>query len=216
MRRSTEALIGAGAVALQGPFLAYLSRQPAWGTLLLTASFLVPAAAVNRSVSRRAAPAGPDLSFCLCLGTLGMLAGWFADAGFRPLVGAGVCLCGCADSMTGFGLLTSFHWMQGLMLASCAAGAAASEGLSSLLSPGSSLRLLCTSLCMLAGMAVAGWCEGGLRILNPSLGLVFSYLAMALGMAAGSVIGERLSGVLFRARAPGVRLSAQHGAGATP
>lgn len=50
------------------------------------------------------------------LGGLLMLVGWWADAGFAAVVREGVCLCGCAKSDMGWGLLLPVNWMSAGML----------------------------------------------------------------------------------------------------
>jgi hypothetical protein len=214
MRRSTEVLIGAGAVALQGPFLAYLSGQPAWGTALLSVGFLATAAGLCRHASPPSRAQGSGRILSLSLGSLGMLVGWYMDAGFHPLVGHGICLCGCADSPAGLGLVSGLHWMQSLMLASCAMGAVAARGRAGIFSLSASGNLLLSCALMLAAMAAAGWAEGRLRIENPSLGLVLSYLAMAAGMACGSAVAARLPRLM--SPAPPARPLVSRRSGATP
>jgi hypothetical protein len=148
-----------------------------------------------------------------------MLVGWYFDAGFRPMVGQGICLCGCADSAAGLGLVSGFHWMQGLMLASCAMGTLASGGASGVPAVVAGFRLLVSSAFMLAGMAVAGWAEGRLRVSDPSLGLVLSYFAMAAGMTAGASIAaslNQLSRNPLTAKSQPLAISRPTGAGAAP
>ncbi len=50
---------------------------------------------------------------------LGMLAGWWADSGFVPVVRNGFCSSCCAGSHAAFGLSLHWNWMQtGMVLAS--------------------------------------------------------------------------------------------------
>ena len=121
-----------------------------------------------------------------------MLVGWYADAGFKPLIGAGICLCGCADSPTGLGLVTSFHGMQVGMLGACAVSIPASAHETGSAPLRRIVRFLLSSAGMLAGMSGAGWMIGCLRIPDPTAGLFASYLAMSAGMTAGGVIAGRL------------------------
>jgi hypothetical protein len=128
------------------------------------------------------------------MGTLAMLVGWFADAGFGPLVGNRVCLCGCSDSLTGLGLVSRFHWMQGCMLAACSVVTfmAAREQPAPFSLGWIALQVVTSSILMLAGMAVAGWAMGTLSFQNPTSALFASYLAMSAGMVIGASFAGRL------------------------
>ncbi|MDD5260831.1 MAG: heavy metal translocating P-type ATPase [Methylacidiphilales bacterium] len=55
----------------------------------------------------------------LAVGNLGMLAGWYADSGFVPVVRDGFCSSCCAGPHAAFGLSLHWNWMQtGMVLAS--------------------------------------------------------------------------------------------------
>jgi hypothetical protein len=195
MTRKTEVLTAAVGLGVQGPFLAYLSSQSFVGYIVLSSMSAAPAASMAALLW---APGRRDVilkrSLEASLGLVGMLVGWYADAGFKPLVGSGVCVCGCSNSLTGLGLLAHFRWMQVLMLVTCAASpfisgtaqAAAPRGTQAV------LRAALLALAMLFGMAVASVAMETFRFQGTSYSLFASYLAMSLGMLAGSSIAGRL------------------------
>ncbi len=195
MGQRAETLVPCAALALQGPFIAFLSRQSPAGYIALSALLGTLALGLGAFLGRpRARGVVRDLAVMSSTGTLAMLVGLFADAGFRPLVGSGSCLCGCTGSPTGLGLISGFHWMQGCMLATCAA--LTLLAVRQLPVPPSlgriSLRVVASSTLMLAGMAVAGWAVGSLRLQSPTLALFAAYPAMSAGMAAGAALAPRL------------------------
>jgi hypothetical protein len=196
MRQKTKALASAAALILQGPFLAFLAHQSLAGYAALSAASGILALSVGASLSRPWARAGArELASMASIGTLAMLVGWFADAGFRPLVGNNICLCGCTDSLAGLGLIVHFQWMQGCMLAACAAVTLmANRDHPVRLGHGRvALQVVASSVLMLAGMAAAGWAMGSLRFQGPVYSLFASYGAMSAGMIAGAAFALRLS-----------------------
>jgi hypothetical protein len=59
------------------------------------------------------------LAEMFAFGNLGMLLGWWADAGFGPIIRDGVCLCCYTKSGVGFSLLQYANWMNfGMLLGS--------------------------------------------------------------------------------------------------
>jgi hypothetical protein len=195
MTRKAEVLTATAGLGVQGPFLAYLSGQPLVGYIVLSSMSALPAvsmAALLWSPGRRDAILKRSLA--ASLGLVGMLVGWYADAGFRPLVGSGFCFCGCSDSLAGLGLLAHFRWMQALMLAACAISsliAGTAQEAAPRRTPGV-LRTTLAALAMLAGMAIASRAMGAFRFQGAPNALFASYLAMSLGMLAGSAIADRL------------------------
>jgi hypothetical protein len=189
-----KTLASCAALALQGPFIAYLSRRSpagyaafsaAWGTLALGLGAFLG--------GPRARGGARDQALMATTGTLAMLFGWFADAGFRPLVGNAVCLCGCPGSLTGLGLISRLHWMQLCMVAACAGMILVAERERPARGPWRTAReVAASSLSMLAGMAVAGWLAGTLRPVSPAPALLTAYLAMSAGMVVGAGLAARL------------------------
>lgn len=123
-----------------------------------------------------------------------MILGWLLDNGFRPLAGSGACLCGCADSLAGLGLVGRLHWMQGCMLASCAAATLVSArshpghlGL-----PALAAKAFLSCAMMISGMAASGWAAGALRFASPTATMMVSYASMSVGMLAGALCGAEL------------------------
>jgi hypothetical protein len=190
-----ETLALSAAVALQGPFLAFLAGQSAAGYVVLSAAAGIAALGVAAALDRpRTGDKFRALALMASAGSLAMLLGWYADAGFRPLVGTGICLCGCPSSLAGLGLVSRLHWMQGCMLGACALATWATAPHRAR-SPGHARigrRILSSSVLMLGGMAAAGWAVGILRFQSPASTLFASYLAMTAGMAAGSALAVRL------------------------
>ncbi|MFM8720417.1 MAG: hypothetical protein ACKOFH_12965, partial [Chthoniobacterales bacterium] len=112
-----ERLVFAAALALQGPVIAWLggfhgTSASGFGVLFLAAG----AAVLLWSRERAWSPAACMTMAMFSVGGLAMLGGWWADAGFAAVVRNGVCLCGCAQSNMGLGLLAKFTWMDAGML----------------------------------------------------------------------------------------------------
>src|SRR5580698_4138503 len=197
MTRKAEVLTAAVGLGAQGPFLAYLSSQSFVGYIALSSMSAVPAvsmAALLWAPGRRDALLKHSLE--ASLGLVGMLVGWYADAGFRPLAGSGICVCGCSDSLTGLGLLAHFHWMQAFMLVACAVTPFISGTVQEAAPRRAQVvRAALLAPAMLVGMAVASLAMGAFRFQGTSYALLASYLAMSIGMLAGSSIA---TGLLFR------------------
>jgi hypothetical protein len=195
METRAKALASSAALGAQGPMLAYLSRQPLAGWILLSGAFLCAAFGLYAHLTRRPAAAGAtERALMATVGGMAMLAGWFADAGFAPLLGGGICLCGCADSLSGLGLVSRFHWMQASMLLACAAVTTMEKGWRSgqFGLRGIVGRLMLSSIGMLAGMAAAGRAVGTFQFRSPASALATSYLAMCAGMYAGGLLASCL------------------------
>ncbi len=105
-------------LALQGPFIAWLGQLPATISVAVIAGCALAGIAIarfrnrNTEVTRYAA-----MTFAMLgLGNWGMLLGWWADAGFAPVMRSGICLCCHARD---YFALTSFKipWMYLGMLA---------------------------------------------------------------------------------------------------
>ncbi len=171
------------ALALQGPVIVYLGGfrgVPAAGfVILFSASAILLAAWITR---RPVAPsAGMALSM-FSIGGLAMLAGWWADAGFAPVIRDGVCLCGCASSNMGLGLFAKIGWMDASMLAASVPAL--------FLEKPTGGRLWCWMaglVGMLAGMEAASWLMAQLPVIRPQAVFFATYAAMMFGMCLGMV-----------------------------
>ncbi len=198
----TEAVVAPPALAIQGPILAYLTRQSGYGYAAFTLASLALGIALGTLLAGRRGGAARAAALPISLGMLGMLAGLYADAGFGPLVGNGVCLCGCSDSLTGLGLLGRFRWMQALMIVACAAATLGARRKGESAGTGAAAATLLSSLLMLAGMGAAGAGAGRLKLQDPALALAASFLAMSAGMAAGWECARRVTA--FATNRPGL------------
>lgn len=174
-------LLLCGALAAQGPALVYLGGFqgiPAAGFVVL---FLAAGAGLAIWISRRPLSAFAEMAVGMfSVGGLAMLAGWWADAGFAAIVRDGACLCGCAKSNMGLGLLARLSWMDASMLA-------ASVPAIFLESP-SRDRLWCWLAGlggMLLGMEAAAWLMAQLPMNLPQAGFFATYAAMMFGMCLG-------------------------------
>ena len=184
----TAALLLAAAVAVCGPLLAYLSGLGPGAGAALGLVFAMGAWVLflYRDAWQRAAFGGP-FTFMLGLGTLGMLLGWWADAGFAAVVRDGACMCGCAGSNLGLGLLGGLNWMNGgMLLFSLPAfwlGGEAARG-----SQRAVARFaLCLAL-MLLGMNLGAWSLSRISITEGTPHFFFSFGAMWAGMALAMLL----------------------------
>jgi magnesium-transporting ATPase (P-type) len=124
----------------------------------------------------------------LSLGNLGMLLGWWADAKFRPVLRAGACLCGCAKSNLGQGLVAHWNWMHtGMAVASLGAMLLVREdGWGLRHWKGRLAHAIFSVIGMTLGMHGAAVLMGLLGILRPAqLHFFLSYGAMTTGMLLG-------------------------------
>ncbi len=116
---------------------------------------------------------------------VGMLFGWFMDAGWGAVVREGVCLCPCVDSSLGWGLVWHWGWMENCMLISM--GVALwfhNRGHAGLVS-----RILLPLISMLIAMKLAALTlafalSPQVDVIHPGLFFVTSYAAMLLIMMA--------------------------------
>ena len=176
------------AVILQGVVLVGLLGLPAspaqW--LIVGAVIVGVASAVAWSRWDRI-PHAADMAYgMLTLGNLGMVAGWWADAGFRPLQRAD---CECAALF--HGVLKPWMWLgmwAGGMIAMAALGK----------TPHGSRRHqwsmytggnVGTAIGMLAG----GWLAALLNVGSVRVGAVLSLAGMTAGMLAGMALGTALT-----------------------
>lgn len=193
-----ERAVFALALALQGPAIAWLGGfrgTAAAGFVLL---FLAAAAAVLLWSRQRAwMPAARMTMAMFSAGGLAMLAGWWADAGFAAVVRDGVCLCGCAKSNMGLGLLATFTWMDAGMLLAALPGLFLDKEIFRSLSS----RVWCwfAGLAgMFVGMEVGAAVLAGLPIVNASAQFFLTFAAMVLGMCLGMLAGCGAARLLAR------------------
>ena len=124
------------------------------------------------------------------VGGLAMLGGWWADAGFAAVVRDGVCLCGCAQSNMGLGLLAKFTWMDGGMLLAALPGLFLEREVFRSLS----LRVWCWVaglIGMFLGMEIGALALAGLSMDANSASAQFflTFAAMVIGMCLGMLAG---------------------------
>ncbi len=171
-------------LAAQGPMVAWLGGfhgPTAAGFILL---FLAAGAACGLWIWRRPFSPAAEMSVGMfSLGGLAMLIGWWADAGFLPIVRDGVCLCGCASSNMGLGLFGKWNWMDVSMVAASFPAFAAERGTRG--------RFWCWIVGlagMLAGMEGAAWLMSFVPVTAASAVFFATYAAMMFGMSIGMVV----------------------------
>ena len=184
-----ERLVFAATLALQGPVIAWLGGFHGPSAIGFIVLFLVAAAAVLLwSRDRAWSPAARMTMAMFSVGGLAMLAGWWADAGFAAVVRDGVCLCGCAKSNMGLGLLAKFTWMDAGMLLAALPGLFADKEIFHSVSS----RVWCWIaglIGMFVGMEVGAVALAGLPIVNASAQFFLTFAAMVLGMCVGMLAG---------------------------
>ncbi|MEZ4216545.1 MAG: hypothetical protein R3E88_08710 [Myxococcota bacterium] len=205
--------VAVGATWVQGPLLAYLVAADAPLAVALVAAATLAAGLVARALAAPGGYAGLCTVAMLALGNLGMLLGWMADFGFGPLVREGLCLCGCADSVVGRGLVAGARWMHAGMLAACIPALVAVRPARAHLEASPSARARWAAhvaLCpvgMLAGMLGAAGLLASAPVADPALRVVASFAAMGVGMAAGMLATCRaLDALELRASRPAAAL----------
>ena len=184
------AVHGAG-VALQGLFVALLlGMNPTAAALTVGAAVLLGGMLAAWWVRRPALAHGADMAFgMVTVGNLGMLAGWFADAGFAPLR--------CADCCTG---AEPGMWV-GMLLAANAAmrwlgrrPLPRGDHAAAMFSGG--------NVGMLLGMVAGGRLAAGAGMTAVEAAAALAFAGMTVGMVGGMLVGtwlaERLIGVMRR------------------
>ena len=186
-----ERVVFAIALALQGPVIAWLGGFHGAGAAGFVILFLAAAAAVLLwSRDRAWTPAARMTMAMFSVGGLAMLGGWWADAGFAAVVRNGVCLCGCAESNMGLGLLAKFTWMDAGMLLAALPGLFVDKDVFRSLSS----RVWCWIaglIGMFVGMEISAVALAGLPIDANSASAQFflTFAAMVLGMCVGMLAG---------------------------
>ena len=188
-----ERFVFASALAMQGPTLAWLGGfhgATAFGFVVL---FLAAATMVLLWSRKRewSAPARMTMAM-FSVGGLAMLAGWWADAGFAAVVRDGVCLCGCAKSNMGLGLLVKFTWMDAGMLAAALPGLFFDRDAARPV-PGRVWCWIAGLFGMFAGMELGAVALAGLPVSHPSAQFFLTYAAMVAGMCLGMLAGCELA-----------------------
>jgi len=153
--------------------------------IFLVASF----GAVSLSMLWKNKPQLKLMVSMLALGNLGMLIGWSADVGFKPVIEHGVCVCDCALSHMGMGKLWSPSWMQaGMILTSLPLAWGTNIFQSQKFIHWKNSAWMHSLVC-LVGMLAGMWVSEALLLLimwtNPLLHLAATYAAMSLGMLLG-------------------------------
>jgi hypothetical protein len=184
-----ERLIFAAALALQGPAIAWLGGFHGAAAAGFVVIFLAAGGAVLLwSRDRIWSPAARMTMAMFSAGGLAMLAGWWADAGFAAVVREGVCLCGCAKSNMGLGLLATFTWMDAGMLLAALPGLFVDREIFRSISS----RIWCwlAGLAgMFLGMEAGAVALAGLPVTAAPAQFFFTYAAMVLGMCLGMLAG---------------------------
>jgi hypothetical protein len=169
------------AFALQGvTFLLLVAqlREPVAATSFLT-GFALVGAALAFAWGRFAIPHWADMCFgMLTFGNLGMLLGWWADAGFAPLACAE---CACAD------VRKPWMWAGMLLFANVAmlwlGRGAAPRGAHRL------AMLTGGNAGMVPGMIAGGWAAAQFDVASLTAAVALSFAGMTAGMLAGMLAG---------------------------
>lgn len=184
-----EAVVFSAAIALQGPVIAWLGGFHGTAAAGFIALFLAAGCALLLWSRGRVWTEPARMTVAMfSVGGLAMLAGWWADAGFAAVVRDGVCLCGCARSNMGLGLLAKFTWMDAGMLAAALPGLVLERGVS----PRFSVRFWCWGaglVGMFAGMEIGALVLAGLPVTAASAQFFLTYAAMVFGMCLGMLAG---------------------------
>lgn len=196
------------ALAIQGPVLSYSAQLDLMGWIALSALTVALSLGLAVYVSRVSTPTPVRMGLAMIsIANLGMLLGWLADAGFKPLVSDGVCLCSCPMSVIGWGMFLSLNWTHGgmLLLSIPAMWFLAPKGLGLLRcsSLWKFLHLFVGMLGMLLGMDLAAVFMGEVIVVEPQQQLMLNFISMTLGMLIGmfiacSLFGRVLSSYLKR------------------
>lgn len=180
-----RAILPGAALGLQGPVIAWLGGFPPVSAAGLTVLFAAAAILCTSWLVRR--PFSPSAEMTVgmfSVGGLAMLGGWFADAGFLPVVREGACLCGCATSTLGLGLFAKLNWMDLSMVAASMPAFLVENVRRN--------RLGCWIsgvAGMLLGMDLAAGGMSFLPVSAPSAHFFATYAAMMFGMSIGMVLG---------------------------
>lgn len=166
------------ALALQGPAIVYLGGYQGGTAAGFVLLFLGTAAVAALWLARRPmAPLGEMAFGMFSFGGLLMLAGWWADVGFTPVVRDGICLSGCLSKA---GLFCKIGWMDASMLAASLPAVFLEKPVRG--------RVWCWLAGlggMIAGMETASWLMSFLPVNRPQAVFFTTYAAMIFGMCLG-------------------------------
>lgn len=175
------------AMALQGPILAALAGLGWAGATAMTVGFATAGWGSARIWRGRSGlTGGLDLAYGMAtLGNLGMLAGWWLDAGFRTAAESGGCGCGAFD-------LSAFAGRPGMWLGMLGLGnlAMARLGRSGGAAACSTLGWVGCNLGMVAGMAIGGRIAAALPFAAGPIATIGSAALMAIGMTIAMAAGH--------------------------
>ena len=173
-----------GALAIQGPVIVYLGGFNGVTALAFVVLFFAAAACCALWIARRPLGAFSEMALGMfSVGGLAMLIGWWADAGFAPVVREGVCLCGCVASNMGLGLFAKWNWMDASMVVASVPAVFFEETRNN--------RWMYWGvgvLGMLIGMEAAAWMMGHLPMAYPQASFFGTYGAMVFGMCFGMIL----------------------------
>jgi heavy metal translocating P-type ATPase len=193
--------------AFAGPFLAFMGRFHLLPGLAISVALLLVGVWLAW-LFPRLQPVGRMTAGMFAIGGIAMLAGWWADAGFGPVIRHGVCLCGCPKSVLGWGMISKITGMQ---LAMVFASLPVALWFGPVLAE-RSRRLKHWMICLLgmvAGMEVTGFAMAQISTIQPQLHFVLSFVAMMLGMTGGMLVCCRVL-ARFSIRGMGI-LAHEHG-----
>jgi hypothetical protein len=162
-------------------------REPL-SAALLVAGFALAGATLAFAWKRFALPHWVDMCIgMLTLGNLGMLLGWWADAGFAPLHDGGC--CACVEAMRS-GLFKPWMW-AGML----AGGNAAMLRLTRTRPRGAHARAMFTggNAGMVLGMAAGGGLAAQVEVASVAAAVAMAYAGMTAGMLAGMLAGTWLA-----------------------
>lgn len=187
LERRERPIFGA-ALALQGPVLAWLGDFHGWYAAGFVALFAAAGAVIAFAAPQRPfTPPARMTAAMLSVGGLAMLAGWWGDAGFAPVIRDGVCLCGCPDSTLGLGLVGRVGWMSAGMVLAAVPGLLVERTAAAF-----PARLWCWGaglVGMFAGMELAALVLSGFPIRAAGFHFFLTYAAMVTGMCGGMLAG---------------------------
>ncbi|MCE9561618.1 MAG: cation-translocating P-type ATPase [Planctomycetes bacterium] len=192
--QAKRALLHGFAFGLQGAtFLLLLSTAREWPAVLFVLGGFAVVGGVLAYLWNRwtTIPHSADMCFgMLTLGNLGMLLGWWADAGFSALSDHGCCRC--VEAMRGDILTSPCMWIGMLLFANAAmlwlprrSGVHSGNHAAAMYTGG--------NFGMVLGMIAGGWCASQFETDSMSFAVVSSFAGMTAGMLVGMLLGTWLT-----------------------
>ncbi len=176
-------ILPCAALALQGAAVVYLGGFQGGTAAGFVSLFLAAAILAAIWLARRPLTPFAEMAFGMfSWGGLVMLAGWWADAGFSPVVRDGACLCGCITSNLGLGVFAKLSWMDASMVAASVPAIFLEKP-----AEGRIWCWLAGLVGMLAGMEAASWLMSFVPMVRPQAIFFATYAAMIFGMCLGMV-----------------------------